>query len=79
MSEKKFDYAENYKNLGLKIQYYRKMRGYTQETFAEAVDISASFVSQIESVATLKGVSLEILFRMAEVLEVEPYQLFKEN
>jgi transcriptional regulator with XRE-family HTH domain len=79
MSEKKFDYAENYKNLGLKIQYYRKMRGYTQETFAEAVDISASFVSQIESVATLKGVSLETLFRMAEVLEVEPYQLFKEN
>ena len=28
MSEKKFDYAENYKNLGLKIQYYRKRNGY---------------------------------------------------
>ncbi|MEE1014045.1 MAG: helix-turn-helix transcriptional regulator [Clostridia bacterium] len=79
MSKKKLNYKDRYKKLGLKIQYYRKIKGYTQETFAEAVDISASFVSQIESVATLKGISLETLFRMAEVLEVEPYQLLKED
>ena len=29
------EYAEKYITLGLKIAYYRKKRGYTQEVFAE--------------------------------------------
>ena len=31
------EYAERYITLGLKIAYYRKKRGYTQESFAEKV------------------------------------------
>ncbi len=79
MSADREHYRNHYKTLGLRIQYFRKSKGYTQETFAEMVDISNSFLSQVESTASLKGISLETLFKMAEVLEIEPYQLLKED
>lgn len=72
-------YSDKYIKLGLKIQYFRKLKGYTQETFAEMVGISWSFLSQIEAPALVTGISLDTLFKMAEVLEIEPYQLLKEN
>lgn len=72
-------YKDKRIKLGLKIQYYRKLKGYTQETFAEMVGITASHLSQIESIASEKCVSLKTLFKMAEVLEIEPYQLLKED
>lgn len=77
--EKDFSYKDRYIKLGLKIQYYRKLKGYTQEAFAELIGLTASYVSQVESIATEKGVSLKTLFKMAEVLEIEPYQLLKED
>lgn len=60
------DYRERFRILGLRIAYYRKMRGMTQEQFAEAIGRSVSFVSQIEAnnAAEVKGVSLETLFLM---------------
>ena len=64
------DYRERFRILGLRIAYYRKMRGMTQEQFAEAIGRSVSFVSQIEAnnAAEVKGVSLETLFLMSEKL-----------
>ncbi|MBR5152493.1 MAG: helix-turn-helix transcriptional regulator [Clostridia bacterium] len=79
MSKDKEQYREYYTALGLRIQFFRKTKGYTQEVFAEMVGISWSFLSQIESTACLKGISLETLFKMAEVLEIEPYQLLKKD
>ncbi len=79
MIEKDSVYKDRYMKLGLKIQYYRKLKGYTQETFAEMIGLTGSYVSQIESIATEKGVSLKTLFKMAEVLEIEPYQLLKDD
>ena len=32
------DYRERFRILGLRIAYYRKMRGMTQEQFAEALE-----------------------------------------
>ena len=72
-------YKDKYIKMGLKIQYYRKLKGYTQETFAELIDKSWSFVAQIESPTNVCGISLETLIKIAEVLEVEPYQILKEN
>lgn len=66
------NYPESYRVLGLKIAYYRKKAGYTQETFAEAIDRSTNFVAQIEGPGTTRGISLETLFRMAEVLKILP-------
>ena len=73
-------YREKYRMLGLKIAMYRKMRGYTQEQFAEAINKSWSFVSQIEANngAKLKGVSLDTLFTISEVLDIPVSKLFDE-
>lgn len=74
------NYRERFRILGLRIAYYRKMRGMTQEQFAEAIDRSVSFVSQIEAnnAAEVKGVSLETLFLMSEKLGVSMARLFED-
>ena len=67
-------YRDKYRMLGLRIAYYRKMRGYTQEQFAERIGKSWSFISQVEANngVKLKGSSLDTLFRISEVLDVPP-------
>lgn len=74
------DYRERVRILGLRIAYYRKMRGMTQEQFAEAIGRSVSFVSQIEAnnAAEVKGVSLETLFLMSEKLGISMARLFED-
>lgn len=74
------DYRERFRILGLRIAYYRKMRGMTQEQFAETIGRSVSFVSQIEAnnAAEVKGVSLETLFLMSEKLGVSMSRLFED-
>ena len=36
-------YAEKYRQIGLKIAYYRKLRGLTQEELAERVGLTPAF------------------------------------
>lgn len=74
------DYRERFRILGLRIAYYRKMRGMTQEQFAEAIGRSVSFVSQIEAnnAAEVKGVLLETLFLMSEKLGISMARLFED-
>ncbi len=73
-------YREKYRLLGLRIAMYRKVRGYTQEQFAEAIGKSWSFVSQIEANngTKIKGVSLDTLFTISEVLNVPMTKFFEE-
>lgn len=73
------EYVERYITLGLKIAYYRKKRGYTQESFAEKVGISLNFLAQVEGTGTVRGVSLETLFKMADVLQVAPSKLLEDD
>lgn len=70
-------YRDNYLQLGAKIAYYRKLRRMTQEEFAKVLGLSWSFIALVESQNRVAGVSLETLFKMADVLEVEPYQLLQ--
>ncbi len=74
-------YRENYRLLGLRIAYYRKVRGYTQEQLTEMIGKSWSFLSQIEANngARLKGLSLETLFSIAEALQVPAGRLFDQD
>ena len=72
-------YPEKYKTLGLKIAYYRKKIGFTQEAFAEKVGISVNFLAQVEGPSTVRGVSLETLFKMAEVLQISAAKLLEED
>lgn len=71
-------YREQYLRFGLKVQYYRKLRGLTQEAFADQIGRSWSFVAKIESPTRAFGVSLETLFKIAETLEVPVSKLFEE-
>jgi len=73
------EYPDRYITLGLKIAYYRKKAGLTQEVFAEQIGKSTNFISQIEGTGTIKGVSLETLFKMAEVLNVSPSKLLEAD
>ena len=67
-------YVKQYKNLGLNISYYRKSRGYTQLELAELLNIDRSHMSAIE-LATV-GVSLDVIFKLCEVLDVNIRDLF---
>ncbi len=74
------NYREKYRILGLKIAYFRKLRGLTQEQFAEEIGRSVSFVGQIEAnnAAAVKGISLETLFTVSEKLGVPVSKLFED-
>ena len=41
------EFEQEYLQLGLKIAYYRKLRGLTQEELAERIDRSPAFVGRL--------------------------------
>lgn len=65
-------YAEKYRQIGLKIAYYRKLRGLTQEELAERVGLTPAFIGHIEAPNIQKALSLDALFDIATALEVSP-------
>lgn len=68
----KTSHIRKYRQIGLKIAYYRKLRGLTQEQLAEKVDRSPAFIGHLEAPNIEKGISLDTLFDIAAVLNVEP-------
>ena len=73
------EYPEKYLTLGLKIAFYRKKAGYTQEAFAEKINRSPNFLAQVEGTGTTRGVSLETLFKIADVLNIPASKLLEED
>ena len=73
------EFPEKYKVLGLKIAYYRKKAGYTQETFAEKINRSVNFLAQVEGTGTTRGVFLETLFKIADVLGIPASKLLEDD
>ena len=71
-------YEKEYIKFGLKVQYYRKLRGLTQEAFADKAGISWSYLAKIESPTRAFGVSMEKIFAIAETLEVPVAKLFED-
>lgn len=72
----KFDNTQEWRELGFAIAYYRKHRGLTQEELAERVGISLNHLSSVEAPNVNRGASIDVLFSIAKVLEIKPYQLF---
>ena len=72
------EYKEQFIRFGLKVQYYRKLRGMTQEAFADEIGKSWSCVAKIESPTRAFGVSMETLFKIADVLQVPVSKLFED-
>lgn len=75
----KTDFPERYITMGLKIAYYRRKACYTQEYLADLIGKSVSFIGQVEGTGTVRGVSLETLFKIAEVLNVPPSKLLEDD
>ena len=73
------EYSGRYIVLGLKIAYYRKRAGFTQEVFAEKIGKSLNFLGQVEGPGTIRGVSLETLFKIADVLGIPPSKLLEDD
>ena len=73
------EYSNRYITMGLKIAYYRKKAGFTQEILAEKIGKSVNFLSQIEGTGTVRGVSLETLFKIADILSIPPAKLLEDD
>lgn len=73
------EYSDKYITLGLKIAYYRKKAGFTQEVLAEKIGKSVNFLSQVEGTGTVRGISLETLFKIADVLGIPPAKLLEDD
>lgn len=73
--EYSFNNSKKYIELGYNIAYYRKHAKLTQEQLAEKLDISRQHIGAIEAPNIVRPISLELLFNIASVLEIEPYKL----
>jgi len=70
----KAEYKTDYIKLGLKIAYYRKLKGLTQEQLAERIDKNAAFIGHVEAPNISKTISLDTLFDIAKVLGVPAHK-----
>ena len=70
-----FRHSDKYRKFGLNVAYYRKDRKFTQEGLAEAINADRSTIAKIEN-ATV-GTTLDMLFNIAEALDVEPCNLLQ--
>lgn len=75
--ERIFDNSERIEALSYAIGYYRRKKGFSQEQLAEELGISRQHLAAVEAPGMNRGISLELLFNIATILEVEPYLLLK--
>ena len=68
----------NWVEIGKRIRNQREFLGYTRETFAEKIDVTPKFCSDIE--LGIKGMSVSTLCRISKVLNLSvDYILFGEE
>ena len=65
-----------YRQLGLTIAYYRKLKGITQMQLAENVNLSRTHISNLEAPNMPTSISLDKLFDISEALNVPIKNLF---
>lgn len=73
MNEKRI---RQFRELGLTIFYYRKLKGLTQADLAQNVGLSRTHISNIEAPQVKTSISLESLFDIADALDVPVKDLF---
>lgn len=60
-----------YIEIGYNVQYYRKHMHLTQKQLAERLDISRQHLGAIEAPKIVRPVSLDLLFRIADELNID--------
>ena len=78
MTNKDYTYQELLLKIGLKVSYYRKLNGISQEELAEKIGKSVGFIGMIEAPGVNKGVSIKTLFDISSVLNVPIQKFFEE-
>ena len=68
--------ADFLRNIGFRIQFFRKKAGLSQEQLAEKSGLSTSTIGHIES-SSPYPMSIVAILHIANALEVEPYQILK--
>ena len=63
--------------LSTNIKIYRKEKSWTQEKLAELCDVATSTIGCIESAQQYP--SFDLLYKMAEVLDIHPANLFLKD
>lgn len=66
-----------YKQIGLTVAYYRKLRGYTQMQLAEQTNLSRTHISNLEAPNMPTSISIDKLFDISEVLGISIKELFE--
>lgn len=79
VNKMKEKYLEQYRKIGLKISYYRKLRGLTQEQLSEEIDKDTSYLGSVEAPNIDRAISLDMLFDIAAALDVEPYKFLVDD
>lgn len=67
-----------YQTIGKNIKQYREQAKLTQIQLAERADISISYLSKIEASGCDKSLSLSALNQIANTLDIEIINFFKE-
>lgn len=79
-NDKEFKFNPKIKEVIAKnIRKYRKLKGYTQEQLAVYTERSFEFIRRIETDYGRRGFSIETLYRISVVLEVDMNSLFEEE
>ena len=68
------DDKEFMKKFGMNLKIQRLKRGYTQEKFAEIVDMHEKHIGKIET--GNQNVTLKTVNKLANALNVEPFKFF---
>ena len=63
--------------IGEKITHLRTSANISQEQLAERSGVSRTHISNIEAPNVIKAFSLDILYRIADALEVEAHDILK--
>ena len=70
----KTEFKAYYQQLGANVAYYRRQRRVTQTRLALLLGIDRSHLCCIETGRV--GASLDVIFKICEVLDLSPAQLF---
>lgn len=77
--EVSFKNRDRFIQLGIAISSLRKLRGMSQEKLAEKANISRSLLSVIEAPNSAHSFSLEVLYDIADALDVTPADLINAS
>ncbi|WP_302487085.1 helix-turn-helix domain-containing protein [uncultured Megamonas sp.] len=71
-------FESEYRQIGARIMYFRKLKKYTQEELAFRASISASYLSRIERGVYKKGLPVSTLMKIAKALDIEVSVIFEK-